>query len=132
MALFGLGFGVIYYEHALAAHSGPLNPEQYPNPLDLERNTGTINIVCKLVIMITTIIAMICLYLRQQSAVEWVSRFQLDDHGSQQGFHFLNEEFIGLRESGHIRDSIFTNKFIAEMLLLMVIPVPFYDKYIKV
>ena len=63
-AMFGLCFSIIYYEHAVTEHKDPLDPKVYPDPLKLPRNTGTISNVCKSIIIITTVLALVCLYYR--------------------------------------------------------------------
>lgn len=69
MAMVGLLFAIIYYEHAVKSHKGALDPKDFPDPLSLPRNTGSVSAICKLVIMITTAMSVIFLYLRQKSAV---------------------------------------------------------------
>ena len=133
MAMMGLLFAIIYYEHAVHSHSGPLNPKEFPNPLTLKRNTGSHSDICKLVIMITTIMAVVFLYLRQKSVVQWESRFLADNCDLKQGFQFLNEDIIGMFDKGDAKYAkVVTQPFIIEVLILLVIPTPFYDQYFTV
>ena len=75
LAMSGLTLAVINYEFEIGANLEPIDIEAHPSPMTLPRvNRGQTNLV-RLIVMITTILAIICLVTRHYFRCVWLNSF---------------------------------------------------------
>ena len=77
--------------------------------------------------MISNFFAVACLFARQYYRIKWVNNFRIDN--DERIFFQYNQEIVNSRVFEH-KKRFFTMNFMFEVTLLMVSPIPYYDRYI--
>ena len=144
LAMIGLFIGIINYERDIREHKNPVNLKDYPNAMDHPRNSSPFVQVCRCIIVITTMISIVILFLKQNYRKVWLNSYFSDKkksdpsqvelmHQEEEEDYIENEE----DDDGADKDQDFghgehliTRQFLLEVAMLAIVPIPCYDRYI--
>ena len=131
MALIGLVLAVVDYEIRADLDYIKPNPTEYPDPMMDYRNARSSTNIVRLIIMITTVLAIGCLCIRQYFKVKWVNLYFKTDNDTHIYYQY-NEVMVGKDDCDSIdeKNHVFDTQFILEILFLLICPIPYYDMYI--
>jgi len=129
--MLGLALQIANYEIDQDSNFVILNPEKYKWHAMLEpRNRKSTTNMLRLIIMITSLLAIGTLITRHYYKMQWINKY-LDDDDENHIYYQYNEVIIGKQTDGikpHKR--LITKSFIFEFLLLCIFPIPYFDWYI--
>lgn len=74
-AIAGLVLAIVNYEHNIYHDKAIINLKDFPKAMEHPRNTNSLTFICRFSISITTVFAMICLFLRQFYQVKWLNTY---------------------------------------------------------
>lgn len=79
LAMIGLALAVANYEIDMSNSYDLLDPKLTPNAMDDPRNQKTATNMVRLIIMITTLLAVFCLVMRHRYKVQWLNEYFQQD-----------------------------------------------------
>jgi len=133
LALIGLIVYIIHYETIICTtpYEKP-DPIKYPNAMDDPRNKHFSTNIVRLIIMITTLLAIACLCMRQYYKIVWINTFLQTDNQSHINYQY--NEIVRGGDCDSIEDEIpmFDNNFFFDIFVLCLFPWPYYDTYIPI
>ena len=126
----GLALTMLNYEYDVVMFKTKLEPSLIPNAMDDVRNAKSWTNTIRIVIFLTTIMAIICLIMRHHYKIEWFNKYFQDD--SETAIYCQYNEIIMGRNSNEVkhRKRLFRRNLFMEIAMLMVCPIPFFDMYI--
>jgi hypothetical protein len=77
--MIGLALAVANYEVDEQGNYAPLDPSKYPNAMDDPRNAKNSTNMVRLIIMITTLLAIVCLITRHYYKILWLNKYFYED-----------------------------------------------------
>ena len=97
--------------------------------MDDPRLSDTTNLV-RLIILITTALAIVCLIVRHYYKIQWLNKYFQEDQETHIYYQY-NEVIIGNHKDNIIeRKKMFNKEFFFEILILIICPIPYWDKYV--
>lgn len=76
LASLGLVISIVDYELQISAYPSVLDDLEYPDALQHPRVRNQCTVLCRLVVALTTAVALVYLLLRQKYKLEWRKRFR--------------------------------------------------------
>mmetsp|Transcript_14350 Transcript_14350/g.22319 ORF Transcript_14350/g.22319 Transcript_14350/m.22319 type:complete len:132 (-) Transcript_14350:220-615(-) len=108
----------------------PPDMKHNSDPMDDPRNSRVENNWVRLIILITTLFAVVCLCMRTYYKVKWTNNYFQNDSETHIYFQY-NEAIIGKKRDDVFDDRSFLNpSFFLELAVLLICPLPYYDRYI--
>lgn len=127
--MIGLLLAIINFEYDIYCmrHNAVLienNPQARFHP----RNTTMFAKVCRIVTALSTVLSIICLFMRHKYKLKWVNKYFSAEFRDPNHINFMYDEIINesQNEFGQ-RKRLFTKSFIFEVLVLMVCPIPYFE-----
>jgi hypothetical protein len=128
--MIGLALAVANYEIDIVNFQTKLDPDRIPNAMDDPRNAKDSTNLVRLIILITTILAIVCLIIRHYYKIEWLNKYFQDDQETHIYYQY-NEVIIGKGADNIIERKRMINKeFFFEIFILMICPIPYWDRYV--
>lgn len=131
--MLGLSLQVANYEIDQDSNFTLLDPIKYKGDAMLEpRNQKTTTNMLRLIIMITSLLAIVCLTTRHYYKMIWMNNY-LDENDENHIYYQYNEVIIGsTSESIKPKKKLINKTFIFEVILLLIFPIPYHDWYISI
>jgi hypothetical protein len=128
--MIGLALAVANYEVDMYSNFSPLNPDLYPNAMDDPRNMKASTNMIRLIIMITTLLAIGCLVTRHYYKVVWLNKYFMQD--SETHIYFQYQEVMQKNQNDLAikQKKLLSRSLVLEILILMVCPIPYIDWYV--
>ena len=128
--MIGLALAVANYEIEINDYKTALDPEKYKDAMEDPRNSKDTTNLVRLIILITTILAIVCLIVRHYYKIEWLNKYFQEDQETHIYYQY-NEVIIGKHADNIIeRKKMFNKEFFFEILILLICPIPYWDTYV--
>jgi len=133
-SIIGLIIAMMKYEYRLTIYTKPLDPKKEPDPMKLPQYHDQIHIIGHYIVLSTTLFAMVCLNIKHYYRRKWTNRYSScsgqDCTDNTNNIAIMYDEIINENER-HSYNKFFTMNYLGEMLILMLVPIPFVDKYVE-
>ena len=130
--MIGLALAVANYEIEMSSQYELLDPKTHKNAMDDPRNQKTATNMVRMIILITTLLAVCCLFMRHYYKIQWLNLYFQQDSDTHIYYQY-NEVIIGNNEDYMIESKKLWNKgFISEIAILLISPIPYFDCYITI
>ena len=155
-AIFGLSIGIINYEvdvyrfEVMSFFTENFHDDLTLKAMNSDRFLAWHTPVLRWVIFISTLMALACLIMRHYYKIQWLNQFfrtiqQVQTESKKQKersgsslFLFYNQAITGsglniqYREAAQKTKKLFNKSLLFEIILLGVIPLPFYERYVLI
>ena len=130
--MIGLALAVANYEIEMSSQYELLQPNRHKNAMDDPRNQKTATNMVRMIILITTLLAVGCLFMRHHYKIQWLNLYFQQDSDTHIYYQY-NEVIIGsLNDNMVERKRLWNRGFVTEIAILMISPIPYIDAYITI